>query len=75
MVRVRTDKKALVHASRMMFLGNARKGFVSGFLFGLSSAGLVLASAIPAPKAPREGMTSDWKAVGGDLKSAMGKRG
>lgn len=71
---IRTNKRTISRASKMMASGNGVKSFTSGLLFGLSSASLLFAGELRAPKAPNDGIASDWKAVGGDIASAMGKR-
>jgi hypothetical protein len=74
MAKVRANKRTLARASKSMG-GNGTRSFMSGLLFGLSSASLVFTHEISPPKAPREGLASDWQAIGGDLKSVMRKRG
>ena len=73
MVFQKSGKRAISSAGKAMASGNGLKRFVSGLLFGLSSASLLLAGEIRAPKAPKDGLASDWKAVGGDIANAMGK--
>ncbi len=49
------------------------KSFTSGLLFGLSAASLFLAGELPKPIAPKEGLDSDWSAIGGDLSDALNR--
>ena len=49
------------------------KTFTSGFLYGLSSVAMLVAGSIDAPRVPGTNITSDWKAVGGDLRTAIRK--
>jgi hypothetical protein len=67
------------HARAIAFAGKSAKtrgkSFTSGLLFGLSAASLFLAGDLPKPKAPKEGIASDWRAVGGDLRTALARHG
>lgn len=74
MAGVQTNKRAMAHARRQMG-ANGSRTFMSGLLFGLSSASLVFSGEILPPKVPKEGISSDWKAVGSDIAKAMRKRG
>ena len=49
--------------------------FTSGLLLGLSSAGLLFAGTLPSPKTSKEGLRSDWKLIGSDIATAIGKYG
>jgi len=66
-------------AKRSLGLGERdsrnRKSFTSGLLTGLSAASLFLTGGLPRLTAPREGIASDWRAVGSDLNDAVRKRG
>ena len=73
MVFKKVGKRAISSTDRAMDSRNGVKSFASGLLFGLSSASLLLAGEIRAPKAPKAGLAADWKAVGGDIANAMGK--
>ena len=49
--------------------GNSR--FVSGLLLGLGGAGVFTSGKLPEPQIVRAGLSSDWKAVGRDIETAM----
>jgi hypothetical protein len=77
-MRTRTNGRTVLLAGRMASKGNASsraKSFTSGLLFGLSSASLFLSGDLPRPKAPKEGIGSDWRAIGKDIGNALRKHG
>jgi hypothetical protein len=47
--------------------------FRSEIMKGLAIGGLIMAGALPGPKAPSTTMASDWEAIGGDFQSALSK--
>jgi hypothetical protein len=49
--------------------------FSSGLFLGLASAMLFFANKLPRPVARSNGLDSDWRAVGGYLRSAMRRHG
>lgn len=67
-MRTRTHSRSILLAGKMAKRGTS---FTSGLLLGLSAASLLLAGNLPEPKAPKEGLNSDWNAVGQDLKDAL----
>ena len=71
----RAVTQSVEHASQADRVPRALRSFTSSFLFGLSAAGLFLAGRLPTPKAPPEGIRSDWEAIGRDLGSALRNRG
>jgi hypothetical protein len=75
-MRTRTNRRAFALAGKSV-LANAKQGksFTSGLLFGLSAASLFLGGELRGPKAPTDGIGSDWKAVGKDVRSAMRRHG
>ncbi len=50
-----------------------RRRFGPAFLRGLTASGVVLAGALPGPKAPSTGIHSDWEALGQDMSTALNK--
>lgn len=74
MALIGTHKRTLSRAGKPMASGNGVRSFTSGLLFGLSSVSLFFAGEIRPPKAPADGIASDWKSVGADMAAAMGKR-
>jgi len=51
----------------------AAKGFAAGFMKGLAAGGMIMAGLMSGPKAPGTDMASDWDAIGGDVRTAIGK--
>jgi hypothetical protein len=49
------------------------KGFAAGFIKGLTAGGIMMAGLMAGPKAPATDMASDWDAIGGDVRTAIGK--
>lgn len=47
------------------------RSLTSGVLYGLSAASPFLTGNLPRPKAPTEGIASDWQAIGQDMDSAI----
>jgi hypothetical protein len=72
-MRTKTHTRALAIAGKSVKAQG--RTFTSGLLYGLSAASLFLAGELPAPKAPKDGLASDWKSVGGDLRSALKRHG
>lgn len=73
-MRTKINARAIALAGRSRKTEGASqkpKSFISGLLFGLSSASLFLAGELPRPRAPKDGIDSDWKAVGLDLSGAL----
>jgi hypothetical protein len=66
----KTNPRAIALAAKSSKSG---RSFTSGLLFGLSAASLTLSNQLPRPKAPKEGLASDWEAIGGDLRTALRK--
>lgn len=73
MAKVRASRSTFAHA-RKSIGGNWTWTFMSGLLFGFSSASIALTNGISPPKATREGLASDWEAIGGDLRYVMRKQ-
>jgi hypothetical protein len=69
-MRFESNRRALALAGKP---SNRSRSFTSGLLLGLSGASLMLASILPRPQIPKEGVASDWKAIGGDLRNARRK--
>lgn len=74
MTTIKAIKSPTSHA-RVLKYGSGTKAFTSGLLLGLSSASLLFAGQMPFPKASKEGLESDWKSVGSDIATAIGKYG
>jgi hypothetical protein len=70
-MRTKTHARAIALAGKSA--KSRGKSFTSGLLYGLSAASLFLAGDLPKPKAPKEGLSSDWKAVGDDLRGALAR--
>jgi len=69
-IRYQTSRKGSVGTIK----GSAKTrkmSFISGVLFGLSSAALFFAGEMRGPKAPKDGIEADWLAIGGDIKAAL----
>ena len=67
--------QAFAHAGEISAVRKGIKLFTSGLLFGLSSSSLFLAGELRGPKASPEGLASDWRAVGEDIKTATSRYG
>ena len=73
-MRARTNSRATTFTGKT--LKSSRNGsYVSELLYGLSAASLFLSGDLSKPKMPKEGIASDWKAVGNDLADAMKRHG
>ncbi len=75
-MKIRTSGKTVAVAGRMRRSGRLEnRTFTGGLLMGLSAASLLVAGALPRPKAPQGGVDGDWKAVGDDIRIAMSTYG
>jgi hypothetical protein len=72
-MRTKTNVRTIALAGKAS--RSRKKSFTSGLLFGLSAASLFLAGDLPKPRAPKDGIESDWDAVGRDLRGAMNRYG
>ena len=75
MASIKVNKRSLARVGRAVPSSNSDRTFVSGLLFGLSAASLLLTGGMRGPVAPKEGLASDWRAIGSDIQIALGKRG
>jgi hypothetical protein len=71
-MRTKTNTRAIALAGKSAKSG---RSLISGLLFGLSAASLLLANKLPRPKVPMEGLASDWDAIGGDLRNVLDRHG
>lgn len=76
-MRTKTNTRTIALAGRSLKSGPGknRRSFTSGLFLGLSAASLFLAGELPRPRAPKEGIASDWNAVGSDLSHALNRHG
>lgn len=69
------NKRLLSHSGGLALQSGQPTTFTAGFFFRLCAAGMALAKTPLRISVPKDGIVSDWKAVGADLDHTLGRRG